>query len=188
MQLEIETERLNLRPLSKDDLALALDLFTDERVMRYVGEVETPELIRRELPIWCQRAGGGAIGIWATYEKETGVAVGSAILLPMPVELDDTDWSLMGTDDMPDAEIEVGYLLKPDMWGKGYATELCERLLDFGFENTDLEEIVAVTDLENDASRRVLTKSGMREHGKRRAYATETTDFRMTRAQWTARQ
>ena len=85
---------------------------------------------------------------------------------------------------MPDCEVEVGYILKRSAWGKGYATESCRRLLKFAFEETPLEEIVAVTDPENTASQKVLRKSGLIEEGIRRAYATQCPGFRITRQQW----
>ncbi|MFK7836521.1 MAG: GNAT family N-acetyltransferase [Sulfitobacter sp.] len=101
-----------------------------------------------------------------------------------PIETDDTDWSLMVEDCYPDAEIEVGYMLLPDAWGHGFATEICARLLHFGFENTPLGEIKATTDPENAASQRVLKKCGLADQGLRRAYATECSGFGITRESW----
>jgi RimJ/RimL family protein N-acetyltransferase len=65
--------------------------------------------------------------------------------------------------------------------GQGYATEACKRLLQFAFEETLLQEVVAVTDPENKASQKVLEKSGMVFEGTRRAYAAECPMFRLTR-------
>ena len=87
-------------------------------------------------------------------------------------------------DELPDCEIEIGFLLKPSAWGKGYATEACKRLLKFAFEETRLKEIVAVTDPENAASRNVLKKSGLIDEGLRPAYAAQCPGFRITRQQW----
>ena len=87
-------------------------------------------------------------------------------------------------DDLPDCEIEIGYILKKSAWGKGYATEATNRLLKFAFEETPLEELVATTDLENIASQRVLEKCGLVYEGMRRAYAEECPGFRITRQQW----
>ena len=102
----------------------------------------------------------------------------------MPIEEDDTDWSLLQEDRYPDADIEVGYILKRSAWGNGYATEACRRLVQFAFEQTELNEIVAVTDSLNAVSQKVLRKCGLRDEGSRRAYATECPAFRISRPQW----
>lgn len=182
--LVLETDRLILRPLTLDDLDLAIALFTNPDVVKYVCDVFTPQEIEEHLPIEVKRAAGGRIGIWTATRKDTGARIGTCILLPLPIETEDTDWSLMVEDRYPDAEIEVGYILLPDAWGHGFATELCARLLNFGFENTPLGEIKATTDLENAASQRVLTKCGLSDQGLRRAYATECRGFGIAREVW----
>jgi RimJ/RimL family protein N-acetyltransferase len=108
-------------------------------------------------------------------------------VLPLPIEEDDTDWDLVAGEDLPEGEIEVGYLLKQSAWGKGYATEACTRMLRFAFEQTALQEVVAVTDPENRASQKVLRKCGLIEEGLRRAYAAVCPGFRITRRQWLER-
>ncbi len=55
---------------------------------------------------------------------------------------------------------ELGYMLAPDAWGQGYATEACAALLEFGFASTDWPEITAGVFKGNDASLRVLFKLG----------------------------
>ncbi len=107
-----------------------------------------------------------------------------AILLPLPIEEDDRNWDLVVGDDVPDCEIEIGYILKKSAWGKGYATEATKRLLKFAFEETPLEELVATTNSENTASQRVLEKSGLVYEGMRRAYAVDCPGYRITRQQW----
>jgi RimJ/RimL family protein N-acetyltransferase len=46
---------------------------------------------------------------------------------------DYVDYDLIVMGQMPDADIEVGYFLKPSAWGQGYATEVCKRILQFAF-------------------------------------------------------
>ena len=186
MNLILETERLRLRPLEESDLDLGLEILTDPEVMRYVGHALDAERVKKDMPVVVQRAAEGAVGIWCVTLKETGEKLGTGILLPLPIEEEDTDYSLVVNDDLDGTEIEVGYLLKPAAWGRGYATEICRRLLRFAFEETDLGEVVATFDPENIASRRVLLKCGMIDHGTRRAYASDAPDFRLTRSQWQA--
>ena len=185
-ELVLETPRLILRPLADDaaDLALSIRLFTDPEVVRYVCDVFPEEELAEEMPVITRRGAGGRIGIWTVTRKDTGEKIGSSILLPLPVEVDDTDWSLVVPERYPDAEIEVGYMLVPEAWGQGFATEACNRMLEFAFEKTTLDEVKATTDPGNVASQHVLTKCGLRHQGMRRAYACDCLGFSVTRAEW----
>jgi [ribosomal protein S5]-alanine N-acetyltransferase len=60
---------------------------------------------------------------------------------------------------------EIAYFLHPDHWGRGYATEAAERLLDFGFTALGLHRLTATCDPRNAPSRRILEKIGMRYEG-----------------------
>ncbi|MGR3313852.1 GNAT family N-acetyltransferase [Roseovarius indicus] len=185
-ELVLETPRLILRPLADDaaDLALSIRLFTDPEVVRYVCDVFPEEELAEEMPTITRRGAGGRIGIWTVTRKDTGEKIGSSILLPLPVEVDDTDWSLVVPERYPDAEIEVGYMLVPEAWGQGFATEACNRVLEFAFKKTTLDEVKATTDPGNVASQHVLTKCGLRHQGMRRAYACDCLGFSVTRAEW----
>jgi len=185
-ELVLETPRLTLRPLAgdADDLALSVRLFTDPEVVRFICDTFSEEELAEEMPVITRRGAGGRIGIWTVTRKDTGEKIGTSILLPLPVELDDTDWSLVVPERYPEAEIEVGYVLVPDAWGQGFATEACSRLLEFAFESTTLDEIKATTDPGNAASQHVLTKCGLRHDGVRRAYDCDCYGFSITRAEW----
>lgn len=184
MLLVLGSERLILRPLTETDLDVAIEMFTDPAVMQYVGKTYTKDQVVREHPTAIRRCAGGCIGIWCVIGRSTREKLGTALLLPLPIEETDTNWDLVVGDELPDCEIEIGYLLKKSAWGKGYATEACRRLLKFAFEETPLDEVVAVTDPQNTASQNVLRKSGLIEEGTRRAYASQCPGFRLTRRQW----
>jgi RimJ/RimL family protein N-acetyltransferase len=184
VNLELETDRLLLRPLVENDWEMALETFMDPEVMKFVADVGSEEALAEEMKTAIRRGAGGRIGVWCVLQRETGEKLGTAILLPLPIEEDDTDWSLVQEDRYPDADIEVGYILKRSAWGNGYATEACRRLVQFAFEETELDEIVAVTDPRNAASQEVLRKCGLRDEGLRRAYADECPAFRISRQQW----
>ncbi|MBW2274185.1 MAG: GNAT family N-acetyltransferase [Deltaproteobacteria bacterium] len=184
MELELLTDRLLLRPLRLDDLDVATEMFTDPEVTRYAGGVLTAEEVETEMSDYIKRCAGGGIGIWCVLDRETSEKLGSGALLPIPIEEKDTNWDLVEGPDLPDREIEVGYFLKRPAWGKGYATEICMRLLAFAFEETPLVDVVACIEGDNDRSRHVLSKSGLRDEGTRRAYAEQLPCFRVTRTQW----
>jgi RimJ/RimL family protein N-acetyltransferase len=78
-------------------------------------------------------------------ERATGIPTGSVLLKPLPDG---------------DGEMEIGWHLHPDSWGRGLAMEAGRALLAYGF-GLGLEEIWAVTHLENARSARVCAKLGM---------------------------
>jgi len=61
--------------------------------------------------------------------------------------------------------IELGYRYAKQHWGKGYATEAAQAMLQRGFDELNLPEIVAIVDICNGASERVLQKLGMKLRG-----------------------
>lgn len=60
---------------------------------------------------------------------------------------------------------ELGYTIRRDCWGQGYATEVARLLVDLGFNCLRLERLAATCDPENTASVRVLEKAGLRHEG-----------------------
>jgi RimJ/RimL family protein N-acetyltransferase len=184
MKLELLTERLRLTPLVAEDVDIALELFTDSRVLKYVCDALTEEEVRQEMPDSIKRGGNGGIGIWCIADRATGEKLGDSYLLPMPVAKDDVDFSLVVMGQMPDADIEIGYFLKPSAWGRGYATEVCKRLLQFAFEKVSLNEVVASVDDENLVSKKVLEKSGMLDCGRTQSYGKDSPIYKITRDEW----
>ncbi|PPA70360.1 GNAT family N-acetyltransferase [Jeotgalibacillus proteolyticus] len=63
---------------------------------------------------------------------------------------------------------EIGYIVNPDYWGKGVATEVAALLIDFGFKELNLHRIYATCDPRNIGSSRVLEKAGMVKEGRLR--------------------
>lgn len=184
MNLELHSERLALTPFALTDLDLCLEMFTDPEVAEYVGGPKTKATINNKMSNWTKRGGDGCIGIWCISDRGTGEKYGSAALLPMPVEEDDTDFSLVTPGKMPEGDVEIGYFLRRSAWGRGYATEASRRLLDFVFQETPLIEVVATINKENKASRNVLIKAGFVDHGTMRSYGEDGPIYRITRDEW----
>lgn len=141
----LETKRLVLRmPKADDDYFLHL-LNKDEDVMKYVGPVksreESADYFRLARSITTEH-----FGYRIAIEKSTAEFVGWFVLK----HLDQTN------------QIELGYRLMKKYWGKGFATEGAEKMIQFAFEKLNLEKLVAVTMPENDASQKVLNKLGFR--------------------------
>ena len=153
MNLYLETERLILRRFTKDDADLLVDLDSDPEVMRYItGGSATPrETIEDEiLPAFlAYYERGDRYGFWAAIEKTTGSFIGWFHLRPP-----------YGSSD-PDAP-ELGYRLRRQFWGQGYATEGSKALIHKGFTELGISRVTAVAYKENLASLRVLEKCGLR--------------------------
>lgn len=60
---------------------------------------------------------------------------------------------------------EIGYILHPEHWGRGFAQEAAQGILRFGFENLDVHRIFATCDPRNHASASVLRRIGMTQEG-----------------------
>lgn len=57
-------------------------------------------------------------------------------------------------------EAELGYLLKPEYWGRGFGNEIAEVLLEVALADSELSRVYAITDPQNIASRKILLKNG----------------------------
>ncbi len=189
MELNLKSERLLLRPLVESDVEWNVEMLTDREVMQYIfgADVYTEDQVIKEMPLATKRGGGGCIGIWTMVNCTTSQCLGAVWLLPLSIDEKDTNWNLVGGEELPDCEIELGFMLRKFAWGSGFATEAAGRLLRFAFEETQLREVVAVIDPENRASHNVLRKIGFTDEGPRRAFAQECAGFRITRTEWSER-
>jgi len=155
-----------IRPFTPDDVEAMHVLFSDPEVMRYIPRPPSQDIEesrpRVERHIRIHETYGYAL--WAIVEKASAMVIGDAGLIPFEGK---------------GPEVEVGYHLRRDCWGKGYATEAAAECLRYGFEELRLPRILAVTFPENMASRRVLTKIGMTEQGMTRAYDFDCVLFEM---------
>lgn len=148
----LETLRLSMRAFTVDDSEDLFRLNRDPRVMRFVGDGKVVsrerngQILRRVLGYPHDYPD---LGFWYTTRRDTGGFIG---------------WfALKYCGKSPD--IEIGYVLAPEAWGQGYATEGATALLQFGFEDLDLARIIGVTYAKNFASQRVLQKAGLADCG-----------------------
>jgi RimJ/RimL family protein N-acetyltransferase len=120
--------------------------------MRYLtgGRTTPRERIERDvLPRFLEyHRRDPAAGFFAAIEKATGRFVGWFHLRP-------------AEDSLP-GETELGYRLRRDAWGKGYATEGSKALVRKAFEELGWHRVTAWTMTVNTRSRRVMEKAGLR--------------------------
>ncbi|MCI0644219.1 MAG: GNAT family N-acetyltransferase [Chloroflexi bacterium] len=146
----LETKRLVLRRLAPDDLDSLFALYRDEEIRRYFPDgTLTYEETREELEWFLNgHPVHPELGLWATIHKESNQFIGRCGLLP---------WTIEGRP-----EVEVAYLLAKEYWGQGLGTEAAQAILEYGFERLHLSRLICLIDPENEASRKVATKIGMR--------------------------
>jgi ribosomal-protein-alanine N-acetyltransferase len=149
----LTTARLALRRAVEEDLDWLDRLQGDPRVMEHVGGVMTRERSARQLRerMLDYYAAHPGLGVWVTLERATGAVAGIHLLNNIRGE----------------TLLQVGYLLFPEYWGRGYATEMCVALLRYGFLELQLPRIHAITTVPHVASQRVLLKSGLQRQGER---------------------
>lgn len=145
----LHTERLVIRPLVEDDAAFIVALVNDPGWLRYIGDknVHTLDDARRYLregPIAMVARHGH--GLACVERRSDGTAIGMCGLIRRDT-LDDVD---------------IGFAFLPEGRGQGYAREAVAAVLAFGFGTLGLGRIVAITDLGNQDSARVLEASCLR--------------------------
>jgi ribosomal-protein-alanine N-acetyltransferase len=136
------TARLSFRAWRDDDLPLARALFGDPRVTRLVGgpfdDAQIAARLASELAM--QRAHGFAYWPIATVDGD----VGCCGLKPRDAA----------------GELELGYYLRPELWGGGYAAEAARSVIEHAFEVLRVDLLFALHHPENHGSGRVLEKVG----------------------------
>jgi RimJ/RimL family protein N-acetyltransferase len=166
----LETERLAFRRYTLGDLPKLIEQRSDPDVNKYLGgpERQNAAWLSERLKFYISCYDSHGFGMCPIVWKPTGEVIGSAGLQP----LGET------------GEIEVGYSLIRRFWGMGLATEAARAWLKHGFTEQGLERIVAVTDVFNAGSRRVLEKLGMRYEKTEMHYDTECAFYAIGKAEF----
>ncbi|BDD04706.1 GNAT family N-acetyltransferase [Aureibacter tunicatorum] len=141
----IETKRLILRELNVGDARDFYDLNEDKEVLKYTGDVgfQDVEEAKTFLSGYSDYKKNG-YGRWAVVLKESGRFLG---------------WCGLKLNE--EGLVDLGYRFFRNEWGKGYATESAIASLNYGFENLDLDDVIARSDRNNVASIKVIEKLGM---------------------------
>lgn len=150
-QLLVETERLLLRPLGEQDLEAMTVYRGDPEVCRYLPfPPQTVADIRARIghllgstSLEGER-GGVPVGI---VRREDGALIGDLVLFHL---------------DPVNGSVEIGWVIRPDAMGRGYATEAVRALVDAAFGIYGVRRVVARIDAENTASARLAERVGMR--------------------------
>ena len=141
------TERVGFHHWAPEHLPLALALWTNPEVMRFVGGplslVQVEERLRREIAL--QKSRG--VQYWPIFLRATEEHIGCAGLRPY-----------LQTADV----YELGFHLLPTSWNKGLAQEAARAVIGYAFTTLEASGLFAGHHPENAVSRRVLEKLGFR--------------------------
>ena len=146
MHIITQTPRLIIREFSPEEQETYLHHFTDEEVCLYLPKRTTEERINIFQTAIANYANSKLTGIWGMFDKESGEFIGSCLLRPFNGDV---------------KILEVGYSMDKKYWGQGIGTEMTEAMVAHSFADADIDEVAAVTVLENIASQRVLEKAGL---------------------------
>lgn len=143
------TARLRFRTWAPGDLDLALSLWGDPQVMRYLdarGGLDreaVAERLRKEIRTEEEHG----IQYWPVFLRDTGELAGCAGLRPRPAGA---------------GVYEIGVHLRPAFWGRGLAREAGEAVVEFAFETLAATALFAGHHPDNRTSRRLLEAVGFR--------------------------
>lgn len=141
-----ETERLFLREWVPDDWKRFKPLVTDPRVLKYIGRGTpwTDEQIRNRIADWIATSRERGWILWPVIHREDAELIGFCGF-----------WGGFAP------EVEIGWRLRPDYWGRGIATEAATAVMEYGFQRWRFPRLISVAQVENAASIRIMEKLGM---------------------------
>lgn len=170
----LQTDNLVLNPCTPDDAADFIDLERDPEVMHFLnGGVVDHENIDPDNVTFLMPRGKDPY-VWTARRKANGDFVGWFCLFPESKDL-----------------AEIGYRLRRQNWGQGFASEGAAALVGWGFNIAGYDKVVACTLAVNQGSRRVMEKIGMKhtrtvslDRGKLAGSEHGEVWYELTRARW----
>jgi RimJ/RimL family protein N-acetyltransferase len=143
--MNLKTPRLILRPQQQADAPALFAILSDARATRFWNRstITRPAVVEELVREQQAAMADGLCHYWTLVHEED--AIGSV------------DLSLIR-----DGSAELGFLLRPDCWGAGLATEAVGAVMAYGFGALALTRLAAAVQAENHAAVRVLEKNGFR--------------------------
>ena len=146
MSFTMESPSLSGRRVTEDDLPFVLGVWNDERVAATVGGRTSESELTDRLRAWSQHWDLHRFGTSVFSERSSGRLVGWGGL----------QHSTIGVGE----RLTVGYVVAPDAWGRGYATEIASASVAYAVNALAASLVTASVRSTNAASRRVLEKVG----------------------------
>jgi RimJ/RimL family protein N-acetyltransferase len=144
----LETNRIILREFCLDDVDALSIVLSDAETMRFYPSPYDRAGVETWITRNMSRYAKDGHGLWAMILKTSGELIGDCG--PTVQEVDGTN------------EVELGYHLRRDRWGRGLATEAVCACRDLVFERLAVDHIISLIRPENLPSRRVAERVGMK--------------------------
>ncbi|WP_118973223.1 GNAT family N-acetyltransferase [Taibaiella koreensis] len=154
MTFKLETPRLIIRSFIPEDEAPYIGTHLDPVVNVYLP-VRSAEQYH-ELFHQAMAQADAPLNRWTIADRDNNAFIGSCLLREFDPGTTHT--------------IELGYSLAADAWGRGYATEMIARMIEYAFSLPQTHKLVAVTDPDNKGSQAVLLKNGFVYQGEVQRY------------------
>jgi [ribosomal protein S5]-alanine N-acetyltransferase len=165
---QIETDRLRLRPLGRDDVDALHRLLTEPGVREYLcdGEVYPRERIASFVETSIASFEAHGCGLWGVMLKDADRLIGFC--------------GFWFVHEPP--RLELLYGLGENHWHQGFATEVATEMIRYGFDTLSLERVEASTDAPNAASVAVMERIGMTFWKREITNGLDTIYYAITRA------
>lgn len=139
-----QSPRIIIREFLPQEQQTFLNLFKDNQVTQYLPDT-SPERYVEMFTELLENYEKKNLSRWAIFDTTNNNFIGMCVARIFIHNIN---------------QIEIGYVLSREYWGKGIATEVCKAITQYSFANTNTTEVVAVTDLHNTGSQNVLQKTG----------------------------
>jgi RimJ/RimL family protein N-acetyltransferase len=169
----LETERLMLRRPTLADVKAIARLANDRRIAENTRRLPHPYSQDHAIEFVRETANDSRETVFLVENNHT------------PIGMAGIDWR------QPDAP-ELGYWLGTDYWGQGFATEAARAVIDFTFEEFDIEHLISGARVANPSSRNILEKCGFQWSGvelhrfEALGSSTPVDCFRLSRSVWSS--
>ena len=167
----IETKRLFLRELTKDDFSALYAVLADSDIMQHYPYTFDNARVTNWIDKSIERYNIFGFGLWAICLKSNGEMIGDCGLT----------MQIINNQIKP----EIGYHLRKDMQHKGYAKEASIAVRDWTFSNTPFNTVYSYMKKDNTASAAVAVSYGCKKLDEFIDSENETTVvYGITRAEW----
>lgn len=159
-----------MRRLVAEDFDAVRRIHSNPEVMWIYGGVFTEEKTREAIQRNIDRYARDGVGFLAVTLRETGELIGCG-----GITMQETDQGI---------EPEIGYQMRRDQQGQGYATEMARACMRYAFEKMNADHIISLIRPDNLPSRRVAEKNGLTVDREFMWHEELHLVYRMTRSQW----
>lgn len=143
----VETSRLIIREFEEDDILSLYKIESDPRIIEFIpwSKLSTLNDCRKQIKKYISNYNKFKLNTWAVVLKESDEVIGITQLIYSN--------KIKG--------VEIGTKILPEYWSKGYASELSKSVVHYGLYDLEIDEITAVTDINNAGAIKSLINMGM---------------------------